>query len=262
MMQSKYPIVLVHGMMTRDFLCFHFFGRIPKILKQNGLDVHIASHDSIGSIEGNAFQLKQYILKVIEKTGRSKVNIIAHSKGGLDARYMISKLDMKDYVASLTTLCTPHYGSKMSQKLLNMPRIIIKLLCFWVNLFYRITGDKKPNLYKLAEDLTVDKMVEFNKKILNMPGVYYQSYSSKYNAKKYNFIMGIPYKFSKFCENTETDCIVSVESAMWGDYQGHISEVDGFNHFEIIALGINKSRKKKIFEFYLSLASDLISLGY
>jgi triacylglycerol lipase len=42
-----------------------------------------------------------------------KIHIIAHSMGGLDARLLISRnlKGLRDRIASLTTLCTPHEGS-------------------------------------------------------------------------------------------------------------------------------------------------------
>ena len=43
-----------------------------------------------------------------------KIHIIAHSMGGLDSRYMISKLGMADRVLSLTTISTPHHGSPIA----------------------------------------------------------------------------------------------------------------------------------------------------
>src|SRR5262249_930507 len=58
------------------------------------------------SFDFRARQLKEQI----EKTGWKKFNIIAHSAGGLDSRYMISKLGMADRVASLTTVSSPHRG--------------------------------------------------------------------------------------------------------------------------------------------------------
>src|SRR5262249_5187529 len=38
------------------------------------------------------------------------VHVFAHSMGGLDARYMISRLGMAKRVLSLTTIATPHRG--------------------------------------------------------------------------------------------------------------------------------------------------------
>ena len=49
-------------------------------------------------------------MQIIQKTGCEKVNIIAHSKGGLESRYAISQLGLSPYVASLTTINTPHHG--------------------------------------------------------------------------------------------------------------------------------------------------------
>ena len=57
-------------------------------------------------------------MQVLAETGAEKVNIIAHSKGGLDSRYAISCLGMDKYVATLTTINTPHYGCDMVDYLL------------------------------------------------------------------------------------------------------------------------------------------------
>ena len=43
------------------------------------------------------------------------------SKGGLDARYLISGLHMAPYVASLTTINTPHRGSMLVEFLKRLP---------------------------------------------------------------------------------------------------------------------------------------------
>ena len=39
------------------------------------------------------------------------VNLVAHSMGGLDARYLITHLNMAEQVRSLTTVSTPHRGT-------------------------------------------------------------------------------------------------------------------------------------------------------
>ena len=62
--------------------------------------------------------LKEQILQILEAEQCEKVNIIGHSKGGLDARYAISCLEMEGKVASLTTIGTPHGGCKMVDHLL------------------------------------------------------------------------------------------------------------------------------------------------
>jgi hypothetical protein len=52
--------------------------------------------------------LRRHILETYQ--GR-RVNIIAHSIGGFDARHLITHLGMADRVSSLTTVATPHRGT-------------------------------------------------------------------------------------------------------------------------------------------------------
>ena len=134
-MACKYPIILVHGLMVRHFKRFRAFGRIERVLADEGHDVHVATHDGFGSIETNAEQLRDYILKLLETTGAEKVNLIAHSKGGLDLKYMIKHFDMADKVASFTTLSTPHKGSAVASHIWRLPMWIKKIIAFFINTF-------------------------------------------------------------------------------------------------------------------------------
>ena len=118
---TKYPIVLVHGICLRESRVFHAFGKIEKVLVAEGCKAYTAGIDAFGSIETNAEQLKEFVLRILDKTGAEKVNVIAHSKGGLDTKYMLSSLCMADKVASFTTLCTPHKGSEIATKIWGLP---------------------------------------------------------------------------------------------------------------------------------------------
>ena len=142
---SRYPIILVHGVLLKDFKFFKAFGRIEKILKNAGFKVYTAKTDGFGTVETNAGQLRAFVNDIRQREGAEKVNLIAHSKGGLDARYMIEHLDMADAVASLTTLCTPHRGSPIASFILRYPSWILQCIAFWINLWYRIFGDRYPN---------------------------------------------------------------------------------------------------------------------
>jgi triacylglycerol lipase len=75
--------------------------------------------DPAGSIKSRALELKAAIEGAFstDELNRGKVvHIVAHSLGGLDARYLISKdgLDCAKWVRSLTTLSTPHRGSPLA----------------------------------------------------------------------------------------------------------------------------------------------------
>src|SRR6185295_19714138 len=64
------------------------------------------------SIEHRAGQLKAQIQGAFPDA--KKVNLIAHSMGGLDARYLTSCLGFSDRVASLTTIGTTHRGTRLA----------------------------------------------------------------------------------------------------------------------------------------------------
>jgi len=257
--KCKYPIVLVHGMMVKNTRFRPAFRDISQALRQAGNVVHIANHDAVGSVAGNAAQLKTEILNLLETEHCEKVNIIAHSKGGVDARYMISLLDMVDCVASLTTLSSPHHGSGLSTKLLKMPLFCAKTIAFFANTFYRILGDRKPDMLQLGRDLTYDAMAEFNEATPNDPSVYYQSYSANTRDKK-AFLMYLPYKISRFCEQGDSDGMVSVSSSQWGNYRGNIERP--IDHFQMDGTFGNKQKRKDVSLFYLHIAHELQTMGF
>lgn len=219
--------------------------------------VYTAKTDGFGTIENNALQLKSYILEILKKEKVSKVNIIAHSKGGLDAKYMIQELGMENYVASLTTLCTPHKGSQMASKLLRLPKVLLYGFSFWINLTYRIFGDKKPNAYlvcKQLQSIPIETTCIFDQ-------VYCQSYSTTLRRSRDDFIMGIPLIFSKHWENTSSDGLVTKESASFGTYRGDCIE-DSISHSEIVDFMTKKKKREKIYQFYITLCEDLKNRGY
>lgn len=126
----KYPILLVHGMGFRDNKYVGYWGRIPGALQKMGCKIYFGNQDSNADIETNGRHLAERINQIILETGAERVNIIAHSKGGLDCRYAISSLGMGDKVASLTTIATPHHGSKTMDKLMRLPHWLIQFVCF------------------------------------------------------------------------------------------------------------------------------------
>lgn len=259
LINTKYPIVLVHGMMIKNFSFYRAFRKISDFLSEKGLKVYVLNHDAIGTICNNAIQMKKEIELILKKENAEKVNIIAHSKGGLDSRYMISKLNMGDKVASLTTLSTPHHGSKMCRKLLKLPYFIQKIISGVLNIFYKIFGDSNPDFLTLAYQLTDTYMVDFNKKVINADNVFYQSFSSNIKSKKM-FLMFIPHKFSVYCEKDDTDGIVSLTSSKWGEYRGNM--IGEFNHSEMVALYGSRSKIRRVSEFYYDITRELSDLGF
>jgi triacylglycerol lipase len=251
-MKTKYPIILVHGIALKDFKFLKSFGEIDRILRIQGYTVYKAKIDGFGSVLNNAMQLKEEILKILEVEGACKVNIIAHSKGGLDSKYMIENLGMEDYVASLTTLCTPHKGSPIATNILKLPNFLTKFIAFWINFWYRLFGDKNPDSYQACLDLKrinsiEEEIINFNEK------VYCQSYSTEMKKSKDDFIMGIPLMFSRrFEKDYISDGVVPQDSTIFGEYRGNAFN-ESISHTEIIDFMVKKKKRDKIYMFYSSL---------
>ena len=246
--------------MVKDFKKFKCFGKIEKVLKEQGLIVYTAKTDGFGTILSNAEQLKKYIELILEKENVDKVNIIAHSKGGLDAKYMITSLDMEESVASLTTICTPHKGSPIASKLLKLPKWMLRFISFWINFWYKIFGDEHPDSLEVCKEL---KRVNLEEESVLMISdkVYCQSYSSKMNKSTDDFLMGIPYAFSMYFEHVETDGMVPVDSCVFGEYKGYAID-DSISHSEIIDFMVKYKKKEKVYKFYISVCIELIKKGF
>ena len=87
-------------------------------MEKNGATVFYGNQESAASISKCGEELAMRIKEILKETNFEKVNIIAHSKGGLDSRYTLSKCGMDQYVASLTTINTPHRGCEFADFLL------------------------------------------------------------------------------------------------------------------------------------------------
>ena len=261
-MKTRFPIVLVHGLGMKDTFFMKSWGWIDRILRVQGYTVYKSSVDGFGTVESNAKQLKEEIGKILEETGAEKVNIIAHSKGGLDAKYMIQQMDMAKQVASLTTLCTPHKGSPIASFVMRFPRAAVKYAAFWVNLAYKILGDKTPDSFTACEELKRTESLE--EETVNVAdGVLCQSFSAAIRPGEdaADFVMTIPMMFSRFIEKGRiTDGLVPRDSAIFGKYRGDC--VDGsISHTEIVDFMVRDKKRDKIFAFYSALCEELANAG-
>lgn len=258
--KTKYPLLLVHGVFFRDRTYFNYWGRIPKVLIKNGAVIYYGNHQSAATVEDSAIELKNRIIQIIEETGCEKVNIIAHSKGGLDARVAISNQGMGQYVASLTTINTPHRGCAYADYLLmKAPKCILTFLTKSYNSALRKLGDRNPNFQGAVMSLTEKSCAAINEKAIDVEGVYYQSVTSmmnKWSSAKFplNLAYILVHRFSK-----QNDGLVSVESAKWGSQFKLITTKNrrGISHGDVIDLYRENIKGFDVRELYVSIVQDL-----
>lgn len=112
--QTRYPIVLAHGLtgFRQLFGVVDYFNGIPSDLRSGGAQVFVTQVSAVASATERGEQLLQQIETIVATTGAHKVNLIGHSEGGLDARYVMGV--RPDLIASLTTVATPHLGADLA----------------------------------------------------------------------------------------------------------------------------------------------------
>ena len=255
---------MVHGIFFRDWMFINYWGRIPKALIKNGAEIFYGKQQSSNAVCKSGEELKENILKIIKDTGCEKVNIIAHSKGGLDSRYAISCLGLDKYVASLTTINTPHRGCKFAEYLLDkLPSKLVDFIAEKYNKTFIKLGDKNPDFLSGVKDLTASRCNEFNKKVLDVEGVYYQSVMSKMkNVFSASFPLNLGYILCKIFDG-ENDGLVEVNSGKWGNFLGLITaKKRGISHGDVIDLTRIDIEDFNVCEFYVNLVSKLKDMGF
>ena len=267
--KTKYPIVLIHGAGFRDLKWPVYWGRIPKVLERRGAKIYCGLQDCWASTETNAREIVRRIDEILAETGADKVNLIAHSKGGLEARMAASSLGAGDRIASVTTVATPHHGSKTIDRLFAAPKALFNVAAFAVNNWIRVVGDRKPDFLAVCQGFTTEHMEAFNRENPDVEGVFYQSFGcvmahplSDINLSTANFVL------NKI--EGENDGLVSLASAKWGENFTVLRGCGrrGISHLDAIDLRRRPfpdrpgEGVRDICEVYVSIVMDLKRRGY
>lgn len=190
------------------------------------------------------------------------MNIIAHSKGGLDSRYVISGLHMAPYIASLTTINTPHRGSRLVDFLKRLPDGIYRKICGMIDRYFSRLGDENPDAYAASYQLSEAYAEKFNEKYPDAEGVYYQSYASLMKCGFSSKLLCIPYWILKILD-APSDGLVTVKSAVWTNFRGVVTNhyMRGISHGDMIDLTREDYRNFHVLEFYIHMAEELARMG-
>ena len=181
---TQHPIVLAHGFAASPEL--NGFDGVAAALEADGHKVYVASVPPFQSARVRAEALAKTVDKALSE-GATKVNIFAHSMGGLDSRVLISQLGYDEEVASLTTISTPHGGSRIADLLLGLVSAtgddgagMTEFLRFVGRQFSDVAED--PDLHAALVDLSEGNAEVFAEQNPNKAGVLYQSVAGVSNV--------------------------------------------------------------------------------
>jgi triacylglycerol lipase len=168
------PVVLVHGLLGFDRLKLagwtiaSYFCDLPENFTAAGNRVPLARLSPTDGIAQRAAELKAFLDK--ESPGEP-VHLFAHSMGGLDSRYMISRLEMASRVLTLTSIATPHRGSSFADwgvsRFGRVAKPLGQLLDIPMQAFY---------------DLTTTNCRAFNEQVPDAPRVRYFSVAGRHEG--------------------------------------------------------------------------------
>lgn len=262
---TKYPILMVHGVFFRDFRYLNYWGRIPKELERNGAVIYYGNQQSAASVEECGKELAERIKEIVRDAGCEKVNIIAHSKGGLDSRYALSMTDASQYVASLTTINTPHRGCEFADYLLSkISKGKQQMIAKTYNAALSKLGDSNPDFLEAVKDLTASACKKRNERITDVPGIYYQSVGSKLNvASGGRFPLNFSYQLVNYFDGPN-DGLVGEASFPWGEHFRFLTVKGkrGISHGDMIDLNRENFDGFDVREFFVQLVMDLKKRGF
>jgi triacylglycerol lipase len=287
--RQPYPIVLAHGMSGfKNIGPLNYYYGVADALGKDGHDVHVAVVDAFNSSEVRGAQLQVFVEGVLSQTGAAKVNLICHSQGGFDCRYVAHEIP--DKVATVTTIATPHLGDPIADIAENdAPGPLLAA----VNAFLDILGTaidqgQTTQNAELAMALCSTKGAQaFTAKFPNQPQVAYYSIAGRSNGALGDDVCGTPTEApfvarwdgfvdpvnpflaatGSILSNSVTppptnDGLVPVGAAKWGTFLGCIPA----DHLdEVGQIGGQSPGPGNPFDhilFYRQLADWLVARGY
>jgi triacylglycerol lipase len=248
----RHPLVFCHGMLAMTMLRMqipkdsNYFVHLRPFLSERGVHALFPNVEPTGGVIARAEQLRDHIRRWTDEP----VNLIAHSMGGLDARFAITRLGLANRVRSLTTIATPHRGSALAD---------------W---FCANFGQRVPLLLTLeAFGVNVDGFADckpsrchvFNEQTPDDPGVRYFSYTAAVTPPRITPALRRAWSIMTPLEGPN-DGIVSVTSARWGEVVGSLA-VDHFAQTPD-ALFVRPDENFDSLGFYSRLIEDLARRGF
>jgi triacylglycerol lipase len=247
------PIVLVHGLCGFDRLVAcrrplkEYFPGIRDHLAAGGNAVLVPRISPTAGVATRAAELKAYLDREV---GHRPVHVIGHSMGGLDARYMISRLGMDNRVLSLTTVGTPHRGTAFADWGIHRLHRFLKP-------FFRAAGLPDSAFF----DLTTDACRRFNEGVPDAPGVRYFAVAGVCEKTWLGAEWVLSHHIVRRAEGPN-DGVVSVASATWGER----TAVWAGDHLNLVNWPNRKARRRGVWRDratdYGQLVRELHAAGF
>ncbi len=259
----RYPVVFMHGFgMLALFLRGGHLHDEAMSLRLRGVQAYAPNVSPYHTVPVRAEMWKERLLHILDETRADALNLIAHSMGGLDARYLITELGMSNRVASLVTVSTPHRGSALADIVLETPERVQDWLTDAANWAGSSAMDGgKADFKQAVSDLTPEYVIgTFNPSVTNCENVSYWSYAGRSGKGTETGINPLlrPLNSMLYAREGVNDGFVSVDSARWGEYLGTIDA----DHAQQIGIDLITSSTFESTDFFAGLVTGLGNEGF
>lgn len=249
---TRYPLVMMHGMGGTDsFLnLFEYFMEVQEDLSAQGYLVYTPAVDAFQPPELRAAQWAEHLQALVDAGVARRFNLFAHSQGGLDARYLVSRLGWSERVVSVTTLATPHHGTSIADMIVGV--MDTSELTAWAlegaaDALAAVVGlGDGAELEAQLAALTRPAVEQFNTEVPDVAGVRYFSWSARTCAVLDFACQGdsdgeivdahfIPTHTLIALEEGDNDGLVGLDTAVWGEHLGvvyadHLNQLGFFSN--------------------------------
>jgi triacylglycerol lipase len=253
------PVVLMHGFgIGASFRRGGHLHEEALHLRSRGVRAVAPNVSPYDTVQARCDTWEQRLTRVLEETRADRLSIIAHSMGGLDARYLIQERDWHEVVDVLVTVATPHRGSSIASLILDQPQSVREWLgdmADWLGT--HILEDGTADIRQALRELTPAYVENtFNEEVPNHPDVTYWSYGCQAGEGTDVPVDPIFRYFNSYLYEREglNDGIVSLRSARWGEYQGTV-EAD---HARQVGIRSSLAAKFDSNAFYTSIIERLV----
>ena len=210
-------VVLVHGILGFDNLQLgpvrvEYFRGVAARLARAGVDVTVARLPMLGGVPERARELA----RLLEALPHDRLTLVAHSMGGLDARWALAEGDAAaKKIESLITIGTPHRGTPIADLFARAP----------VGVARAVLG--RVGLPSAAVDwLTTTRAERFNREVPDVAGVRYASIvTATADRARVHPLLRVSHAYlGRVSAGAASDGLVPEASQRWGNV---VMEVEG-----------------------------------
>lgn len=260
---TRHPVVLMHGFGIGASLRRggHLHNQAMH-LRSRGVRAVAPNVSPYNTVRARTQTWDKRLRHVLDQSNADRLSVIAHSMGGLDARYLISRMGWHEHIDVLVTVATPHRGSSVASLILRQPDAVRDWLTDMANwLGSHVLEDGSANMREALRELTPDHVeTTFNAEVPDHPDVTYYAFGCQAGAGTPHPISPVFRYFNKhlFEEEGVNDGIVSVRSARWGTYLGTVDA----DHAQQVGISSRLGTPFDADAFYAAIAQRLAKEGF